>query len=151
MSARAVQRMVLNITKTGHKHQHQHNHDHYGSYADGNNHRTFHEKNPDNSLVKLTQKGYGNDVMKYIKEHNMETLTKLKSNSSDVPSIKYQNTSTTTSKKNLLAEEDENILINSLKNHYDDYYNYEYNFGTYNDPFKGYQLQEDEEYYSWEK
>ena len=142
---------MLNITETGHKHQHQHNHDHYGSYADGNNHRTFHEKNPDNSGVKVTQKGYGNDVMKYIKQHNMETLTKLKSNSSDVPSIKYQNTSTTTTKKNILTQEEENIVMNSHKNPYDDYYDYESNIGTYNDPFMGYQLQEDEEYYGWEK
>ena len=41
--------------------------------------------------------------------------------------------------------------MNSHKNQYEDYYDYESNIGTYNDPFMGYQLQEDEEYYEWEK
>lgn len=47
-----------------------------GGYAEGNNHRTFYEENPDNSVITVPPRGYGNDVLKYIEEHKMFTQGK---------------------------------------------------------------------------
>ena len=48
-----------------------------GGYAEGNNHRTFYEENPDNSVITVPPRGYGNDVLKYIEEHKMVTQGKI--------------------------------------------------------------------------
>ena len=48
-----------------------------GGYAEGNNHRTFYEENPDNSVITVPTRGYGNDVLKYIEEHKILTQGKI--------------------------------------------------------------------------
>ena len=130
----------------GHKHLHKHDHEHYRSHTDGYNQRALYQKYQNNGPLPL--KGYGNDVLKYIKEHNMDTTksplkdgknktklntTKTVQTSSQLePNIPKPNMKVTT--EMMLYNEDTAPSIN------------DYDYPDIYDPFLGYQLSEDYEY-----
>ena len=137
----------------GHKHLHKHDHEHYRSYTDGYNQRALYQKYKNNAALPL--KGYGNDVLKYIKEHNMDTTksplknrenkTKLstaktvQASSQLKPNIPKPSMKVTT--EMMLYNEDTAPPAPSST---------DYDYPDIYDPFLGYQLSEDYEYLtSW--
>ena len=121
-----------------------------GSYAVGNNHRTFYGENPDNSAITVLPRGYGNDVLKYIEERKMLTnsnisnKTRQEKNKNAVKKIsspafvevKESTQDSTTSLNNLTMQTEKHIPSVS-----------EY-VATNDDAFLGYRLQNDE-YILW--
>ena len=133
----------------GHKHLHKHDHEHYRSYTDGYNQRALYQKYKNNAALPL--KGYGNDVLKYIKEHNMDTTNSPLKNGKNKTKLSTAKTVQASSQqgpnipKPCMKVTTEMMLYNedtappapsSTDYDYPDIY----------DPFLGYQLSEDYEY-----
>ena len=115
-----------------------------GGYAERNNHRTFYKENPDNSVITVPTRGYGNDVLKYIEEHKMVTQGKIsektrqEENKNEVIKITESNES---SFRDILNPKKE--VPSSTHNPTIPYY-----VVTNDDVFSGYRLQDDE-YLFW--
>ena len=115
-----------------------------GGYAEGNNHRTFYEENPDNSVITVPTRGYGNDVLKYIEEHKMLTQSKISENTrkEENKNEVFQTTeSNESSYGDIMSAEMEaqSITHNPTTPYY---------VVTNDDVFSGYRLQDDE-YLFW--
>ena len=115
-----------------------------GGYAEGNNHRTFYEKNPDNSVITVPPRGYGNDVLKYIEEHKMLTKDKISENTKQE---EYQHEALNISIPRYNESSSESI-IDSNNESPSSTYNPPYYEMANDDEFSGYRLQDDE-YFEW--
>ena len=126
-----------------------HDHQHYGSYE--KKHRKFHEADTDNLAITISSnEGYGNDVVKYIKDHNMDTLSSMGKNA-NITISSFSNIETTTMHTKYVQNNDvetyyttDSPPTTNIPFNQNDYLMEE----TSSDPFLGYDVL-DEDYYGW--
>lgn len=145
---RTISTTVENISVAGHKHLHSHNHDHYGAHVPTtSNHQKYNVHPNDNPTITITtpKEGYNNDVLKYIKDHNIKTLSSMTKNRSDSKSKISQRTPTTTTTTQRPTTKMDNEFMNGLH----DYNMVAEEADSLYDPFMGYEMSENDYYYGW--
>ena len=152
---RTLLTIVVNISVAGHKHLHSHNHDHYGAHVPTtSNHQKYNEHPNDNPTITITtpNNGYNNDVLKYIRDHNIKTLSSMANNKSDRKPEIPQTTSTTTSATTTTTQPTSTATTaktNEFLNGLHDYNMVAEEDDSFYDPFMGYEMSENEYYYGW--